>query len=278
MAEQGKLLIAVVQATTSQTYAGHLLFGGAYPRIRIFQIYVDPPHRRQGIGSKLVQALVRRTQADHYLSVSAKVAQDLPEANAFYERARFRIVQTKAGGAARGRLINIRVRELDTPTLLDPFTARTHTSDADLRLVERLSVRTAPYVIDLNVLFDVIKRRLRSEEAGRVIAAGLDNLVRLAVTDEFVGELRRASHFAVTDPVLELALRLPRLAQPPRPDIDRLCSTLGLSIFPERAALGRLSTQDQSDLVHIATAVYHRASGFITSDLAILRAGDRLLD
>lgn len=275
-ADQGKLLVAIASRLGSEIYAGHLLFGGVYPKGRIFQVFVDPEFRRQGIGQQLVRAAVRKVQAAFYLSITIRVARDLSAANAFWERMGFGLVRTKPGGVSRGRSINVRARDLDTPSLFNLMRAPEVRSESDLRLVERLSARAPVYVIDLNVLFDVVKRRMRADEAGRVIRAGLDNLVRLAVTEEFINELRRSSKPAPTDPILELALRLPRLQYPPQATIAENLIVLGRLIFPERASHVRLSPQDQSDLLHLATAIYHNAAGFVTSEKAILRARTQL--
>ena len=275
-AEQEKLVVVVASSDTSETYAGHLLFGGIFPLARVFQIFVDPRFRRQGIGKKLVQAIVRKSQASHYLSISARVARDLGEANAFWDQMGFKLVRTKRGGKSRGRLINIRARRLETPSLFDLLDPSTTRPEPDLRLVERLSSRAPVYVIDLNVLFDITKRRSQAELAGRILRAGFENLIRLAVADEFIAELRRSSEPSSTDPILELALQLPRLPKPRQQEIEKTLTALAGMIFPQRMAEGRLSPQDRSDLLHLATAIYHRTEGFITSEKAILRARNML--
>ena len=150
----------------------------------------------------------------YYLSISAQVATDLAQANVFWEKMGFRIIQTRAGGRTRGRVLNIRVRDLNTPNLFN-FRDLVGTGDAaDLHLVDRLFAQSPVYVIDLNVLFDVTKQRPRAKEAGLVMSAGFRNLVRVAVSEEFVNELRRTSSRTGDDPVLALALQLPRLSPP----------------------------------------------------------------
>jgi hypothetical protein len=41
-------------------------------------------------------------------------------------------------------------------------------------------------------------------------------------------------------------------------------------VFPNQARTGTLSVQDQSDLIHLATAIHHGATGFITSERAVV--------
>jgi len=274
-ADQGKLLIAVVQKGKDRVYGGHLLHGGVFPQARIFQIFTVPEFRRRGIARRLVEALVRRAESLQFMSIVAKVADDLA-ANQFWERLSFEVVRTKAGGRTTGRQINVRVRELDSPRLFSLAPAPVQSSPVDLKLISRLFDMSPIYVLDLNILYDLVKKRANVEDVGRVVRASFNNLVRLAVTEEFIRELERTSIPAPTDPILELALRLPRLQTPPAERLTQIVEQLGVLLFPDEVSAGTLRQQDQSDLAHLATAIYHQASGFITGEKAILRARDAL--
>jgi ribosomal protein S18 acetylase RimI-like enzyme len=273
-AELERLLIAVVEKDGTRSYAGHLLFGFVFPCARIFQTYVRPDFRFHGVGRKLVEALISRAEKSHFLSIKASVADDL-EANKFWELMNFELVRTRQGKAERR--INVRVRELATPNLLDFMRAPSKSDPADLRFLDRLSGPAPIYAIDLNVLFDVTKQRPRAKEAGQVIRAGFSNLVRLSVTEEFIHELERTSVPLPSDPILELAANLPVLLAPPAAQIQRITSALGPIIFHDKWQLNILSEQDRSDLIHLATAIHHKVAGFITSEKAILRARSQLL-
>lgn len=275
-AELGRLFVAVTSVSQPR-YAGHLLFGGVFPAGRIFQIFIDPAFRGSGIGKMLITKLVGLMEAGNYLSLSAKVASDLKEANHFWEKMGFVTVRTKPGGATRGRLINIRSRDLETPSLLSLMRQTPAGEMASLRLTERYAKLSPLYLIDLNVLFDVIKKRVRSEEAGIVFRAGLQNLVQIAISEEFIDELKRNSNPTQVDPVLQLSLTMPRLPHPSEKQIKLLQQELGTIIFPERTRSNKLTEQDKSDLRHLVTAIHHQASGFITSEKAILRARSALL-
>jgi GNAT superfamily N-acetyltransferase len=272
MAEQGKLLVAVGHDDGDQHYLGHLLFDGTFPHGRVLQTHVEPKHRGRKVGKKLVQALVRRAEAAGFLSLRARVASDLRDANAFYDRMGFLQIQKKRGGRTRKREICIRVRELDTPNLLDwagePHRPPQWNALAHIRQSDR-------YVLDLNVLFDTVKRRPRSEASAWIVGAALNNIIRLAVTEELVSELERNTSEG-DDPILEFARKLPRLATAPEPFLATVTAELAALIFPQRHASDRLTVQDRSDLIHLATSVYHQAAGFITAEKAILRAGEYL--
>lgn len=269
-AEQGKLLIAVVRQNNKSVYAGHLLHGGVFPQARIFQVYSSPQFRRKGIGRRLVETIVRTAESLQYMSVVAKVADDLV-ANQFWEHLSFEVIRTKAGGRTTGRQINVRVRELDSPRLFSLTAAPASPSARDLKLVSRLLDVSPIYILDLNILYDLVKKRANVEDVGRIVRASFNNLVRLAVTEEFIRELERTSIPAPSDPILELALRLPRLKTPPAKELDRSIAELGILLFPKELINGSLRSQDRSDLVHLATAIHHKASGFITGEKAILR-------
>ena len=47
-------------------------------------------------------------------------------------------------------------------------------------------------------------------------------------------------------------------------------------VFPNRSASGALSVRDNSDLVHLATAIHHSASGFVTAENALVAAADAI--
>lgn len=274
LAISGKLLVATVTTSGKETYAGHLMFGGIYPHAKVFQLFVGTGCRGNGIAGRLIGHLKERLTANQWLSIKASVADDLA-ANNVWAHMGFRVVRTRAGGSARKRRINVRVLELDTPSLLGLM--HTPTRQEGLRLAERLSHRPI-YLIDLNVLFDTIRKRPRSSSAAKVIRAGLSHSIRLMVAAEFTAELLRTSADTSNDPVLAFASQLDFLNRPPEKTVRSLVNKLAPVIFPDRAAHGTLTERDVSDLVHIATAIHYGAAGFITSENAILRASGYLHD
>jgi GNAT superfamily N-acetyltransferase len=264
-AKRDNLLVAVC----GEKFAGHLLFGGRFPHARIFQLFVAPNFRSSGIGGRLVGRLVEVMEGYSFLSISARVAADL-DANEFWSRMGFAIAGIKPGGPTRNRVINLRVKQLDTPDLFKLRPVAT----GGLGLVDRLATRQPVYVIDLNVFWDAVKQRARSEYAAEVISAALHQFIYIVVTSEFVKELQRTSRPAPTDPALEFALQLPILPDPGAPALDALVAELGNLVFPAKATTGTLSERDRSDLVHLATAIHHSANAFVTSENAIVRIAD----
>lgn len=273
-AVSGKLLVATATVGGSGCYAGHLMFGGLFPQARIFQLFVPPTFRGNGIACQLVTRLKESLTAGHWLSIVATVADDLA-ANSAWNRMGFRVVRTKAGGTTRKRRINVRVLDLETPSLLTMMGASSKAGE--LRFAERYSQRPI-YLFDLNVLFDVVRKRPRSDAAATVVWAGMANHIRLMVAAEFAKELLRTSKNPDNDPVLAFASHADSLPSPPEKELQPLVSKLTPFIFPERHQQDVLTEQDRSDLRHIATAIHHRAAGFITSENAILRARPYLLE
>jgi predicted nucleic acid-binding protein/GNAT superfamily N-acetyltransferase len=274
LAISGKMLVATMVKNGEETYAGHLMFGGIYPHAKVFQLFVTAHCRGIGISSRLIGHLKERLTSNHWLSIKASVADELA-ANDVWAHMGFRIVRTRAGGSTRNRRINVRVLDLDTPSLFRFMLGPAR--DESLRLVERLSHRPI-YLIDLNVLFDTIRKRPRSSSAAKVIRAGLSNSIRLMVAAEFTAELIRTSTDTKNDPILAFASQLDFLSRPPDKTVQSLVKKLSPIIFPERASRGTLTERDTSDLVHIATAIHHGAAGFVTSENAILRASNYLHD
>lgn len=270
-ASRGNLLVALIPTGASTEYAGHLLFGGTFPHARVFQVFICQQFRNRGVARELIEYLVNLLERYGYLSVAATVADDLV-ANGFWEKLGFLVARQKPGGVSRKRLLNIRIRQLNSPNLFQPQLPSTV---SDLGLVERLGTHTAVYAIDLNVFWDVVKRRPRSEYAADVIGAAFNRLIQIVVAQEFITELQRTTTRSdLGDPALEFALQFPTLPQPDGTVLQQLQNELGGLIFPGRSNNGTLTPQDQSDLVHLATAIHHGVTGFVTSDDALLGVRD----
>ena len=180
------------------------------------------------------------------------------------------------GGHSRQRKIVLRSRELDTPNF---FTLMTPLGDGvvNLGLRPRSAFEAPLYVIDLNVLFDLTRQRARSAIANRLFGAGLAHIVRLAVAPEFIVELERTSKDASNDAVLKLALQLPKLPAFPKEDVETLTAAIHKTVFIDTNHAQAGTRSAVSDAKHLAEATLIRASGYITSDNALLNARDRLL-
>jgi GNAT superfamily N-acetyltransferase/predicted nucleic acid-binding protein len=267
-ATRGKLFVAVADERAANTYAGHLFFGGAFPHARIVQLFVLPDYRGYGVGRNLLQSLIDLMEKHSYLQISAGVASDL-EANKFYAKMGFEIARRKPGGLTRKRIINVQVKQLNTPDL---FKLALHDAQG-FDLVDRLANRQPVYVIDLNVFWDAVKRRPRSQYAADVVGAAFHHLIHVVVTREFIRELQRNSSTSLSDPALELALNFPVLSEPDPSILHALVDQVAALVFPSKNSL---STQDRSDLVHLATAIHNSANAFVTSDDAILHASSAI--
>ncbi|MHB1698579.1 MAG: GNAT family N-acetyltransferase [Acidobacteriaceae bacterium] len=268
-ARQGTLFVAVQRRGQDSQYAGHVLFGARYPHARIFQVFVASGHRKHGIGRMLVQTLLTLWEEKQYLSATAKVASDL-DANDFWQSLKFDVVATMLGGAVRGRTINVRSHQFNTPSLFGyrrPVTG--------IPLTEPLPNFTTILALDLNVFFDVARRRPRSEYGAVVMSAAFNNIVRLTVTQEFANELRRSAR-SIQDPILEFALQLPTLPALPNRVSAALIDELAALTFPARAAAGTLTVQDKSDLTHLAIAAHHKITAFVTAEDALVRASSAI--
>ncbi len=267
-AYQGQLIVAIDDHT--EELAGYSIFAGALPTAKLRQTYVAPAHRRTGLGGQLVEAAISQCQKLGYLSIKATVAQDLVAANAFYEKQGFGVVTQKAGGRTRNRVLLVRVRQLDTPSLFD-FASYTDIGKPIIRL-ELPKAGPAPlYLLDVNVLFDVIKRPERRIEAQNVFSAALENSVRLAVSSEFLIELERNTESYGEDPILKLAHAFPIVPKPSSNSIKEHFNEIARLIFPSRHKSGKLTIRDKSDVTHIVTAIIENVAGFITSEKAILK-------
>lgn len=276
---QRRLQAMFARVDGASCLAGFILFSGVFPNARIQQIVVNPDHRRSGVASALVGALVSHLESRGYIAITAAVASDLPVAQAFYESRGFVARRVRGGGQARQRSIVLRSRELETAnffTLMTPPTVPGQVA-ANLGLRSRSAFEAPLYVIDLNVLFDLTKQRARAPIANRLFGAGLAHQVRLAVAPEFIVELERTSQDITNDATLNLARQLPRLPTFRKEDADQLSVDIHKLVFVDTNHPQAGTRQALSDARHLAEAALTRASGYITSDTALLNAREDLL-
>ncbi len=274
----GRLVVMLAQVDDASEVAGFILSSGVFPHARVQQIVVAPSHRRAHVASALLNDVISHLEARGYLTISAAVASDLPVAQAFYERNGFVARHSRQGGLARGRTIILRARDLDTASffsLIEP--SATAPNAIDLGLRQRSAGHAPLYVMDLNMLFDLVRDRTRSALANRLFGAALAHQIRLAVAPEFLVELERTTVGEASDPILKLARQLPRLPVADRCETDRLSGIVHNLIFSGQSPVESNSPQAQSDARHIAQAALARASGYVTSDGKLLAGREQLL-
>lgn len=276
---QKRLRVMLARENGTSQVAGFLLFSGVFPNARIQAVAVSPEHHRSGVASALVSGLVSHLESRGYIAITAAVASDLAAAQAFYESRGFIARHVRDGGQARQRRIVLRSRELDTANFFTLMAAPTVSGQGvvNLGLRPRSAFEAPLYVIDLNVLFDLVKERARSAIANRLFGAGLAHLVRLAVAPEFIVELERTSKDPANDTPLKLARQLPKLPAFPKEDVEPLAAAIHKTVFVETNHAQAGTRQALSDARHLAEAALIRASGYITSDRALLDARDDLL-
>ena len=263
------LWIAVDQKT--QQLMGYLFFGGRYPHLKVFQVYVASTYRSVGLARKLINELRKHGEQSNYLTITARVAAEL-EANRFWKNIGFHILHQVPGSGAN-RTLNIYMLELDVPSLFansDIGGSSSAQNFGQLTNRSRPLLQTPSYVIDLNVFFDVVRNR-GTGESQRIITSALNNEIRLAVTSEFVRELERYSDQFEKDPVLEFARTLPTLPEISSDTLTPLIEGIRRLLLHSTPKTGRRAVNDKSDFIHLASCIHHRAYGFVTRDVAILR-------
>jgi GNAT superfamily N-acetyltransferase/predicted nucleic acid-binding protein/predicted RNA-binding protein with PUA-like domain len=261
------LIVIAARDRQSEEYAGHLLFDVTFPKAHVRQIYVKETYRGNGLGRLMLDALKAQLTSLQYISIHARVAEDLKEANAFWEAQGFYPQRVSTGGQTKKRMIVVRAHELATPQL---FQVSGISVTNPLGFENKLDDIRPLLLLDLNVLFDLGPRRTRHEQAIAVFRAERGQTCSLAISSEIDEELKRTAHKGKTDPMQALARALPRFPIPPNTYTDVLCPKLAQLVFPERAAENSLTANDISDLRHLATAIFHGLHGLVTSDSSIL--------
>jgi len=256
-------------------YVGHLLFNERFPRAKIVQMFIIKEYRRHGLATRLINHLSTSLTEQGYLSIYARVAEDLVDANTFWERQQFYVQRIEKGGASRNRQIIVRCHELKSPQL---FPTSGISKDNPLGLVISPSNIIPVFLLDLNVLFDLAPRRLRHDEAASLFQAERMNLCRLAISNEIREELRRTAYEGKTDPMeayIGIFLSFPLLKDN---DDNTLIEELASLIFPANIGKKSLSINDKSDLRHVATVIQHKLAGLITNDARILDSARKIKD
>lgn len=271
-----KNLFALVRTDRSnQRLVGYIHHSGAFPHAKVQQVAIKPEYRKSGFATALLNKLVSRLEGQGFFSLRADIAEDLQGSLDFYRSQGFVEVFRKAGGVTRRRQIRVHERSLDTDDLFT-FSGRSNAIDFGIK---RRSARDRPiYAFDLNVYFDLVRDRSKSEFARRIFASALAHEVRLVVSSEFTKELERTSAGKLDDPILQMALRLPSLPSVDADRLQRVSDYVHTLVFVEAGLSAAFTDQAISDAKHVAHAALARAAGFVTRDGSLLAARTRLLD
>jgi GNAT superfamily N-acetyltransferase len=256
-------------ALEGSNYAGHLLFDGRFPRATVRQMFSHPSYRRCGVATALLNHLRDALTQAGFTSIYARVAEDLADSNQFWEKQRFYIQRVEKGGASKKRQILVRCLELDSPQL---FPTSGISSDNPLGLGTQQTNVVPLFLLDLNVIFDLAgPRRLRHAETISLFQAERMNFCRLAISNEIRRELQRTKLPGKTDPMEGYIDIFPSVPLLQNKDNQSLFNELAAVIFPEKPKQ-ILTTNDLSDIRHVATAIQHDLAGLITNDQAVLNA------
>jgi GNAT superfamily N-acetyltransferase len=268
-ARRDGLFVLVAQTPNGPQYAGHLLFDRHFPRAHVRQMFTLAPYRRRGAASQLLDYLRQSLTQSCFISLYARVAEDLTHANAFWHRQRFYVQRSEIGGASRNRKILVRCHELDSPQLFPASGLNDHNP---LGLVEPAANELPLYLLDMNVLFDVHPRRLRRTEVVGLFQAERMNFCRLAISSEVRDELQRNLQARNTDPMEAYIETFPCLPVDQHGESDELFRELAKLVFSKAISQRLLNRRERSDLHHVITAIRHDLAGLITNDAALLTA------
>lgn len=272
-AKRDRLFVIVKTYGIEKHYVGHLLFRPQFPRAHVMQMLILQEFRRLGLAAKLANHLKAQLTRQEFISIYARVAEDLVESNEFWHRQGFYVQRIAKGGNARNRQILVRCHELASPQL---FPTSGIDANNPLGLVNSATNVLPVFLLDLNVLFDVSPRRLRHGDATSLFQAERSNFCRLAISTEIREELQRTAYAGRTDPMEAYIAIYPAFPFIEGNETDSLLKQLAKLIFPSRAENDKLTANDRSDLRHVATVIQHDLAGLITNDGAILEAASAI--
>lgn len=267
-ARSEQLHVIVETGTADARYAGHLMFKCSRGKASVLQMFIDPAFRRCGAARMLLDGLKSHLTDHGLISIYARVAEDLTDANEFWENQNFYVQRVAQGGSTRKRVILVRCHELASPQLF-PSSGLSSTNPLGLDVPSNLDVPL--YLLDMNVLFDLGPRRPRNHEAIDLFRAERMGLCRFGISSELSAELHRTATPGRTDPMQAYTKIFPTFSPIAADEWRHLLPMLESLVFPGKTA-SQLSENDKSDLRHLTVAVQHRLAGFITNDTAILDA------
>ena len=205
--------------------------------------------------------------------ITARVAANL-EANGFWQRAGFHHVQQLPPPKRSRRPINVYVKEIAETLFSAPSSQRVRRPD--IALPKGPALGAPVYVIDVNILLDILHRRPDAASAGSLIRSALGNDIRLYVTEEFTQELQRTQVSDESDPALQFATFITHLPPPDATLLETTVAELEGILHPHIRKTGAKAANDRSDAIHLATCIHHSVQGFVTRDRNILRHADAL--
>jgi ribosomal protein S18 acetylase RimI-like enzyme/predicted nucleic acid-binding protein len=272
--EKNKIIAAIFHDNETPILAGYLFYSGVFPYAKIQQIATKPAFRKSGIASKLLNFLISQLETNNFLYLKAEIAEDLPIALSFYKKNGFEETHSKAGGESRKRKILCHSRELDTNSLLKIFKKD---ENSGIKIKLKITPTTPVFSFDLNVLFDFVKNRKRSEHARLLFKNALEHKIRLVIAREFSEELKKTSLNQENDPILQLALQLPHLPKRGKEEINELASEIYKMVFLSPNTKGAGRQQSISDSKHLAHSILSNATAFITQDTSLIRNRQKIL-
>lgn len=264
-----RLILAITREANKSRYVGHLLFATSFPRGHVMQIHVDSDHRGHRIVTRLLDELKLQLSTLNYISIRARVAEDLHASQKFWESQGFYAYDTTPGGKTRGRTLVLRSYELSTQQL---FASSGQSRRDPLGLAVEPSTADKLYLLDLNVIFDLGPRRVRHQDVIDLFAQERIGMYHLALSTEYDAELKRSAMSGKTDPMQGWGQIFPKFAVPPDEFMVNFIQNIAPIVFPKRFVADALTASDLSDLRHLATAVHHKLAGLVTSDSAIRKA------
>lgn len=271
-----RLIALATKGTDGRALVGYIHHSGVFPNAKVQQVATAEQWRRAGAATTLVNTLVSRLEGLGFLSLRADIADNLTQSLAFYRKNGFVEVGTRKGANTRKRSVLMHVRELETDSLFR-FAERQDQSNVDLGLRRRSAGDDPVYAFDLNVYFDLVREREQSDRARQLFGAALAHVVRLAVAEEFAAELKRTSPGQANDPLLQMALQLPRLPKIGPEALNELANRIHNWVFVDTGSSAAGSAQSLSDCKHLAQAALSRTSAFVTRDATLIAARERLI-
>ena len=254
-------------------YLGHILFSHAISKskITVQQTYILPQYRGLGYARQLIEELKAYGEKQQVTDLVAKVADDLKSANKFYNSVGFDAIMQKDGGLTTKRKINVRIAYLNTPTL---FSLKRHNRN-DFAYEQPINAYHK-YVMDINVLLDLIKHRDDYKEVAEIITCSFNGDFKLAITPEAKIEIDRNAQ--TVDPMAELIKHIPMLDSCSEIEKKEEYLVLKQKIFETINLNSKASIHKISDLKHLMYCLVNKCSGFITRDEALLKKSPEIFN
>ncbi len=272
---KNNLVALVDEDSPKPVLAGYIWWNGIYPNANILQIAISKSFSRNEVSATLVKDISSYLQKLGFMTLQANLAEDESLPSNFYEENKFYPLKSNDSKVPHaGRTSIPYTRDLQSKILNTDMSLRL----AQLRIQTSSSVDHPIYALDSSVYFDLASLNNLTLEANKLFSATSNNIIRLAIGQEYVLNLQKSNLESHDQNIFQMAQDLPRLTEAYPEDLNSLRDRIHNRLFVEHSPSNANAQRSTSCSKQIANAILNRALAFVTSNNEILGHRELLIN